>query len=174
MADELEFGAIEVSRQLEAPKNSFALERIEAKAATVKNLLDADGYLFCAPENLASLSGEMKEFFDRCYYGVFKVSSGDDDINNDTTASGVYTETSMLLGRPVGIAIAAGSDGYGAARQVERICEGWRLRPVAGTFVNRNGLVQTKKNILAPKECSPEAREKCRELGGLLAATLLL
>ena len=30
----------------------------------------ADGYLFAAPENLAALSGQMKEFFDRCYYPV--------------------------------------------------------------------------------------------------------
>ncbi|MEO0608568.1 MAG: NAD(P)H-dependent oxidoreductase, partial [Pseudomonadota bacterium] len=34
------------------------------------DLLAADGFLFAAPENLAALSGAMKEFFDRCYYPV--------------------------------------------------------------------------------------------------------
>lgn len=33
-------------------------------------VLNADGYIFCAPENLAALSGVMKDFFDRCYYPV--------------------------------------------------------------------------------------------------------
>ena len=33
--------------------------------------------------------------------------------------------------------------------QVERICRGWRLRPAAETLVVKNGLPQTKANILA-------------------------
>ena len=40
--------------------------------------------------------------------------------------------------------------------------------------MHRNGLPQTKENILMPKVCEPRARELCRELGGLVAATLLL
>ena len=31
------------------------------------DLLEAAGYLFVCPENLATMSGAMKEFFDRCY-----------------------------------------------------------------------------------------------------------
>lgn len=31
-----------------------------------RHLLDASGYLFVCPENLATMSGEMKEMFDRC------------------------------------------------------------------------------------------------------------
>ena len=73
-----------------------------------------------------------------------------------------------------GLAIAAGSDGSGAARQIERICRGWRLRPVADPLINQNGLSQTATEILRPKVCSTEAAERCSQLGGLVAATLLL
>src|SRR5204862_249751 len=42
--------------------------RIAADAAQPGDLLAAQGYIFACPENLASMSGAMKEFFDRCYY----------------------------------------------------------------------------------------------------------
>jgi hypothetical protein len=83
-------------------------------------------------------------------------------------------ETSVLLGRPYALAIAAGSDGTSAARQLERICRGWRLRPVAETLVHQNGLPQTRDVILQPKVCTPNAQVRCSELGGLVAATVLL
>ena len=59
-------------------------------------------------------------------------------------------------------------------RQVARICQGWRLRPVAEPLVHRNGEPQTAAAIQRPKQCSAEARERCAELGGLVAGTLLL
>lgn len=43
---------------------------MRADEVTPENLLDAGGYLFVCPENLASMSGLMKEMFDRCYYPV--------------------------------------------------------------------------------------------------------
>src|SRR5262245_49127341 len=41
---------------------------LAADAAEADDLLTADGYLFACPENLAAMSGAMKEFFDRNYY----------------------------------------------------------------------------------------------------------
>ena len=79
-----------------------------ADAAGPEDLLRADGYLFCGPENLAALSGLMKEFFDRCYYPVL----------------------GRIEGRPYAQMICAGSDGAGAARQLARIATGWRLKEV--------------------------------------------
>eukprot|EP01043_Picozoa_sp_COSAG02_P057027 COSAG02_NODE_6858_length_3324_cov_1.822016_1_plen_255_part_00 len=172
MADAMEFGALDVARQLAAPgANDLHVLRLPAHQVTADDVLAADGYLFCAPENLAALSGEMKEFFDRCYYNVFSASSCDSTTSATSTD---YSETSLLLGRPVGIAIAAGSDGTSAARQIERICQGWRLRPVTDTFVHRNGLPQTKASILSRKSCPQEVVARCHEIGGLVAATLLL
>jgi multimeric flavodoxin WrbA len=37
-----------------------------AEKVQPRDLLDAGGYLFACPENLASMSGMMKEMFDRC------------------------------------------------------------------------------------------------------------
>lgn len=168
MALAMQRGALEVAEQLEIPQADFRVDITTARDATPEDVLAADGYLFCAPENLATVSGEMLEFFHRCYYDMLTVDAQGEG------GAGEYTETSRLLGRPVGVAIAAGSDGHGAARQIERICQGWRLRPVAETIVHRNGLPQTKKNILAPKGCPDEVQQRCAELGGLVAATVLL
>ena len=164
MADALEEGAAAVGNEMD---EELHISRIAAADATVEDVLAANGYLFCAPENLATASGQMLEFFHRCYYPVFAPSQIGD----------TYDERSRLLGRPYGLAIAAGSDGEAAARQIARICQGWRLRAVRDPLVIRNGLSQTAANILRPKvlmDCAPDSREKCVELGGLVAATLLL
>ena len=58
---------------------------------------------------------------------------------------------------------------------MERIALGWRLRPVAETIIHRNGQPQTAELILrAGKQAPPEVLERCEELGGLVAATILL
>jgi NAD(P)H-dependent FMN reductase len=162
MADALVSGVTNAAREM---GGNVDLVRRAARDATTQDVLAADGYLFCAPENLASLSGEMKEFFDRCYYPAFRVED----------AGGDYTEVSKILGRPYGLAISAGSDGTLAARQTERICAGWRLRPVADSIIVKNGLTQTKQNILAPKApLEQDSVDQLQELGGLVAATVLL
>ena len=51
-----------------APDVRFDLRR--AQDVDADTLLVAAGYLFVAPENLAALSGAMKEMFDRTYYAV--------------------------------------------------------------------------------------------------------
>jgi len=122
----------------------------EADAADAQRVLRSAGYLFCAPENLGSVSGEMKEFFDRNYYAVLD----------------------RIAGRPYGLMIAAGTDGTGAQRQIERIATGWRLRPIAPAIVARNG-AQSPEEILAPKHITEDVRAQCDEMGGTLAATLL-
>jgi hypothetical protein len=179
MASCLEEGAHRAAELMEAPLH---VTRLRARDADASHLLDHDGYLFCAPENLASVSGEMKDFFDRVYYDAFGVVEAVDTEPVDTEPmveaegeAAAYSEDSLLHGRPYGVAIAAGSDGQMAAAQLARICQGWRLRAVADPLVERNGYLQTKSNILRPgKECSRQGKERCIELGGLVAASLLL
>lgn len=114
-----------------------------------EDVLAADGYLFVTPENLASMAGMMKDFFDRCYYPVLE----------------------RINGRPYAVMICAGSDGNGALRQLERIATGWRLKPVApGLIVCTHA--QTPERILAPKSIAEEDLARCRELGAGLAAGL--
>ena len=44
--------------------------RLPAVSARADDVLGADGFIFATPENLGSMSGLMKDFFDRTYYGV--------------------------------------------------------------------------------------------------------
>ncbi len=113
------------------------------------DVLAADGYLFVAPENLASLAGLMKDFFDRIYYPVLD----------------------RIDGRPYALLVCAGSDGAGAVRQVERIATGLRLKAVAPplTVITH---AQTPEAILAPKTIGAEDLARCAEIGAGLAAGL--
>ncbi len=148
MAEAARDGALEALRELDAvARVPIGLRR--AAEVTLEEVLAAQGYLFCAPENLATLSGEMKEFFDRCYYGAL------DRVN----------------GRPYLALVAAGSDGSGAVRQIERICTGWRLRPLAPAHIVLTH-AQTPDAIMAPKTLPEAERERCRTLGATMAAWL--
>lgn len=122
---------------------------MRAREAGPDDLLAADGYLFCAPENLAALSGEMKEFFDRCYYPVL----------------------GRIEGRAYAQMICAGSDGEGAARQLARIATGWRLREAQPPLIVCTH-AQTPEEILAPKTIPEADLARCRELGAAMAAGL--
>ena len=173
------------------PTQRFEVVLKTAAEATHADVLAAAGYVFCAPENLASVSGPMLDFFQRSYYEVFEdlleVRAADPapvggregpGASAGARAAGGRDDEdlqSRILGRPYGLAVAAGSDGAGAVRQVERICVGWRLKPVGEALVVRNGLVQTRANILRPnKVCTAEQRARCWELGGLVAARILM
>lgn len=124
---------------------------LSADRAGPDDLLRAQGYLFCGPENLAALSGAMKEFFDRCYYPVL----------------------GRIEGRPYALMICAGSDGEGAARQAARIATGWRLRAVQPPLIVGTN-AQTPEAILAEKTIPEADLSRCRELGAALAAGLSL
>ncbi len=122
-----------------------------ADQAGPNDLLASDGYIFCAPENLAAISGLMKEFFDRCYYPVL----------------------GQIEGRPYAQMVCAGSDGENAARQMARIATGWRLKEVQPPLIICTH-AQTPKAILAEKIIPEEQLENCREVGAALAAGLSL
>ena len=134
-----------------AARDESGVETVLARARDVDAaaVLAADGYLFAAPENLASLSGEMKEFFDRIYYAVLERTNG----------------------RPYALFVSAGSDGANAVRQMQRICTGLRLREVAPPFIV-NLEAQTPERILAPKTVLPGQLARCAETGAALAAGL--
>ncbi|MCT2400861.1 flavodoxin family protein [Novosphingobium mangrovi (ex Huang et al. 2023)] len=119
---------------------------IVASDASPQDLLDARGYVFVCPENLASMSGMMKEMFDRCYYPLL----------------------GRIEGRAYATAIAAGSDGHGAQAQIDRIVTGWRLRRVAEPLIVNMG-AQTPEEIMAEKTVPERELERCRELGMALA-----
>ncbi|WP_421846247.1 flavodoxin family protein [Novosphingobium sp.] len=124
---------------------------LAAAEAQPHDLLAAQGYLFVCPENLGTMSGAMKEFFDRSYYPLL----------------------GQIEGRPFATAIAAGSDGSGAERQIERIVTGWRLRRIAESLIV-NLAVQTPEAILVAKTVPQAALQECHDLGQSFGAGLTM
>jgi multimeric flavodoxin WrbA len=124
---------------------------LPAREATGEHMLGADAYLFATPENLAAMSGQMKDFFDRSYYVAL------DQVN----------------GRSYAAMICAGSDGRNAAMQIERIATGWRLKAIAPALIVCTH-AQTPQEILKPKLIASDQLARCSELGATLAQGLAL
>ncbi|HEY7715381.1 MAG TPA: NAD(P)H-dependent oxidoreductase [Candidatus Binatia bacterium] len=124
---------------------------IHAAEADAQALLESDGYIFATPENLAMMSGMMKDFFDRTYYPVLD----------------------HIAGRPYAALICAGSDGENAARQIRRIAAGWRLKSIAEPVIVCTH-AQTPAAILSPKQIGEFDLRRCEEIGATLAAGLAL
>ncbi|MEP3421126.1 MAG: flavodoxin family protein [Erythrobacter sp.] len=123
---------------------------VKAPDVTPNDLLSSTGYLFVGPENLGALSGAMKEMFDANYYPVL----------------------GKIEGRPYASIIAAGSDGEGAVRQLDRIVTGWRLRRIAEPRIV-NFAAQTPEAILAEKSPSNKVLRDCKELGTAMVEGML-
>ena len=134
-----------------AQEGGVAVRLLHASQAHAADVLAADGLVFATPENLAAMSGQLKDFFDRCYYDVL------DQVN----------------GRPYATLVCAGSDGHNAARQMARIATGWRLKAVAEPIIVCTH-AQTPEAILATKQIAEADLNACRELGAALAAGLAL
>ncbi|MBT6114810.1 MAG: flavodoxin family protein, partial [Porticoccaceae bacterium] len=67
-----------------------------------------DGLLFGTPENFGTMSGALKDFFDRTYYPA----------------------EPFQLNLPYALFISAGNDGSGAVREIDRIAIGYPLRKI--------------------------------------------
>lgn len=124
---------------------------LHAQQVQPEHLLSASGYIFVAPEMLGSLSGVMKDFFDRTFYQVL------DELN----------------GRPYAALICAGSDGQGALRQLEKIATGWRLKKVTESKVVLTR-AQTKEKILQTKTLDQHSLQTSEELGIFFSSALAL
>jgi NAD(P)H-dependent FMN reductase len=124
---------------------------LRAAEAQPKDVLEADGYIFASPENLAGMSGMMKDFFDRTYYAALE----------------------RINGRPFLTLICAGSDGRNAAQQIERIATGWRLKGIAEPFIVCTH-AQTPEQILKLKKIDARLLQACEELGRTLGSGIAM
>ncbi|KAL1406658.1 hypothetical protein Q8F55_008364 [Vanrija albida] len=135
----------------DAAQLPIQVQLLHAAEAEPEDLLNASSYIFATPENLASMSGVMKDFFDRCYYPCLE----------------------KLNGRAYAVLICAGSDGANALRQLDRIATGWRLRKAMdGTIVCTHA--QTPEKILATKTIPEDDLKRCREVGEGMAEGLAM
>lgn len=132
-------------------EESVKVNLLHATDAGPEDLLVADGFIFATPENLAAISGQLKDFFDRSYYPALD----------------------CLNGRPYATLICAGSDGQNAVRQIERIATGLRLKPIAAPIIICTH-AQTLEDILRPKQIAAKDLKSCEELGAAMAAGLAL
>ncbi len=139
----------EAARDGAANEPAVEARLLPAETAGPSDLLGADGFIFSGPENLAAISGPLKDFFDRTYYPVL----------------------GRIEGRPYAALICAGSDGDNAARQIARIATGWRLRRIAEPIVVCTH-AQTPEAILAPKTLTAPDIARCRDVGAAFAAGL--
>lgn len=132
-------------------EETVAVRLMHASVAGPDDVLAAAGYLFVGPENLAAMAGQLKDFFDRCYYPAL------DQLN----------------GRPYASLICAGSDGSNAARQIARIATGWRLKAIAEPLIVCTH-AQSPADIQRPKLIAAEDLQRCTELGATMATGLAL
>ena len=88
---------------------------LHAPNAGPEDLRWAHGLLFGTPENFGTMSGLLKDFFDRTFYAV----------------------EGELAPLPYALFISAGSDGRGAVREIERIARGYPFTQVAEPLIVR-------------------------------------
>jgi len=88
--------------------------------ADLKDLRWADGLLFGTPENFGTMSGALKDFFDRTYYPA----------------------EPFQLNLPYALFISAGNDGSGAVREIDRIAIGYPLRKINEPLIAKGDINQ--------------------------------
>ncbi|MFT3758248.1 flavodoxin family protein [Thauera sp.] len=88
---------------------------LRAFDAGADDLLACDGLLLGTPENFGTMSGGLKDFFDRTYYPC----------------------EGRLVGLPYAVFVSAGNDGTGAVREIGRIARGYGWKQVAEALIAR-------------------------------------
>jgi multimeric flavodoxin WrbA len=96
----------------------------KAADATLDDLLTADGLAVGTPENFGYMSGMVKDFFDRTFYGAQE----------------------KAFRKPFVVFISAGNDGTGALRAIERIALGYKFKTVYQPVIAKGDIT---KEILA-------------------------
>jgi flavorubredoxin len=103
-----------------AREERVALVLRRAGDATLADLLGCSALMIGTPENFGTMSGMVKDFFDRTYYPA----------ENQT------------IGLPYAVFISAGNDGRGAAREIDRIARGYGWRRVAEPLIVRGAATE--------------------------------
>lgn len=126
----------------------------KADSANLTDLLWCDGVAFATPENFGTMSGMIKDFFDRTYYPA----------------------QPHELNIPYVLFIAAGNDGSGASMQVQRILKGYPMRLVNEPIIvaTQQEPGSTQQVDLSKDKRLSELRDAVADLGHAFAAGLAM
>ena len=92
----------------------------KAADTTLDDLLTADGFALGTPENFGYMSGMVKDFFDRTFYGAQE----------------------KVFRKPFVVFISAGNDGTGALRAIERIALGYKFKTVCNPVIAKGAITE--------------------------------
>ncbi len=92
----------------------------KASKATLDDLLACNGLAIGTPENFGYMSGMIKDFFDRTYYGA----------------------QDKVFRKPYVVFISAGNDGTGALRAIERIALGYKFKKVFPPVIAKGDITE--------------------------------
>ncbi|HMU98260.1 MAG TPA: flavodoxin family protein [Chitinophagales bacterium] len=96
-----------------ASKEEVEIRHLKAFDTTLEDVLWADGIVIGTPEYFGTMSGALKDFFDRTYDDAKKA-----EIN-----------------KPYALIISAGNDGTGAERQVQSLTTSYTMKRVLDTII---------------------------------------
>lgn len=100
--------------------SGLAVRLYPALESGLDALTTSAAVIFATPENFGTISGGLKDFFDRTYYPA----------------------EPLKLNKPYALLVSAGNDGRGAVRDVERIASGYPLRKVAEAVIVRGEITR--------------------------------
>lgn len=114
----------EAVRQGACSEPGITVRMKRAFDSTIDDLLGCQGLLLGTPENFGTMSGALKDFFDRTYY----------------PAEG------KTVALPYAVFISAGNDGRGTVTQIERIATGYGWKRVAEPLIVRKTITPADLN----------------------------
>lgn len=112
LAEAVQAGAQAVAEVEVVLKRAFATGEADLAAC--------QGLLLGTPENFGTMSGAVKDLFDRTYYPL----------------------EGKMEGVPFAIFVSAGNDGTGAVREIRRIANGYRWKEVAEPVIARHEVTE--------------------------------
>ena len=102
--------------------NAVDVVSLGASEANIEDVLAADGYLIGSPETFGSMSGLIKDFFERIYYPA----------------------QDRVTGRPYALFVCAGNDGSGAIASMQRIARGLGWKEVQAPLLVRSHELESR------------------------------
>ncbi|MFH0789465.1 MAG: NAD(P)H-dependent oxidoreductase [Pseudomonadota bacterium] len=90
---------------------------------TEEDLIACNGLVIGSPEYFGTMSGAVKDLFDRTYERL--------------------RGHKRIFRKPYAVFVSAGNDGQGACSSIEKICLGYQFKKVQATIISKGALTET-------------------------------